>query len=223
MSPMMATRNPSSEGRRSRIVSASSSACVGCSCVPSPAFTIGICRCRARKCGAPDAAWRITIAWGRMAASVLSVSTSDSPFETARALRGDRNRVGSQTFRGDLEADPRARGSFEEEIHDHSAAQRIEPPVAFVLNRLKIAGARENGFDLSAIQTLDIEQSGGFSQAASRSTRRTFSMSSISWNFTSMISSSLVCTVRPTYFASMGSSRWPRSMRTSSCTRAGRP
>ena len=58
---------------------------MGCSCVPSPALTIGICRCRARKCGAPDAAWRITIAFGRIATSVFSVSTSDSPFDTLDA------------------------------------------------------------------------------------------------------------------------------------------
>ena len=43
---------------------------------------IGVGRCRARKCGAPEAAWRITMASGRMAASVFSVSTSDSPFDT---------------------------------------------------------------------------------------------------------------------------------------------
>ena len=39
----------------------------------------------ARKCGAPDAAWRITMASGRIAASVFSVSTSDSPFDTLDA------------------------------------------------------------------------------------------------------------------------------------------
>src|SRR4029450_5679183 len=50
--------------------------------VPSPALMIGIGRWRARKCGAPEAAWRITIAFGRIAASVFSVSTSDSPLET---------------------------------------------------------------------------------------------------------------------------------------------
>jgi len=33
-------------------------------------------------CSAPDAAWRIMIASGRMAASVFNVSTSDSPLET---------------------------------------------------------------------------------------------------------------------------------------------
>src|SRR6202142_492056 len=39
-------------------------------------------RYRARKCGAPEAAWRITIASGRIATSVFRVSTSDSPFDT---------------------------------------------------------------------------------------------------------------------------------------------
>ena len=43
---------------------------------------IGVGRWRARKCGAPLAEWRITMASGRMAASVFSVSTRDSPFET---------------------------------------------------------------------------------------------------------------------------------------------
>src|SRR5438874_8833710 len=37
---------------------------------------------RDRKCGAPAAEWRIMIASGRIAPRVLSVSTSDSPFET---------------------------------------------------------------------------------------------------------------------------------------------
>ncbi len=50
--------------------------------MPSPALMIGVGRCRARKCGAPEAECRITMASGRMAASVFSVSTSDSPFVT---------------------------------------------------------------------------------------------------------------------------------------------
>src|ERR1039458_5260054 len=54
------------------------------------------------------------------------------------------------------------------------------------------------------------------------STNRTFSIPSISCNFTSMISRSVVCTLRPTNLASIGNSRWPRSISTSSCTRAGR-
>jgi hypothetical protein len=43
---------------------------------------IGMARCRASRFGAPEAEWRITIALGRIAARVLSVSTSDSPLDT---------------------------------------------------------------------------------------------------------------------------------------------
>ena len=60
------------------------------------------------------------------------------------------------------------------------------------------------------------------SQSAS-STRSTCSSLSISLSFTSMISRREVGTVRPMKRASMGSSRWPRSMRTRSWTLLGRP
>src|SRR5262249_39827503 len=40
---------------------------------------------RARKCGAPEAACRMMIASGRIAASVFKVSTSDSPLDTLEA------------------------------------------------------------------------------------------------------------------------------------------
>src|ERR1039458_4766754 len=64
------------------MVRASSSAWVGCSWVPSPALMMGVGRWRARKCGAPLAEWRITMASGRIAPRVFSVSTSDSPLLT---------------------------------------------------------------------------------------------------------------------------------------------
>ena len=44
-------------------------------------MTIGVCRKRDKKCGAPEAECRITITSGRIADSVFSVSTSDSPLE----------------------------------------------------------------------------------------------------------------------------------------------
>jgi hypothetical protein len=60
-------------------------------------------------------------------------------------------------------------------------------------------------------------------QSAHLSMRRTFSVPSISFSFTSITSFIVVCTVRPTNAASIGNSRWPRSIRTQSCTRRGRP
>src|SRR5882762_4507858 len=58
---------------------------------------------------------------------------------------------------------------------------------------------------------------------STRSTRTTRSSLSISRRRTSMISVSLVCTPRPIYCASIGISRWPRSMSTQRETRFGRP
>ena len=57
----------------------SSSACVGCSCVPSPALTTAASTCLAMKCGAPDEAWRRTITSGAIACRFLAVSSSVSP------------------------------------------------------------------------------------------------------------------------------------------------
>ena len=80
MSPRIVTFQPSSLPLRSRIVSASSSACVGCSCIPSPALITGMSSRSATNSGAPDELCRITIPSGRMASSVRTVSISDSPF-----------------------------------------------------------------------------------------------------------------------------------------------
>src|ERR1700735_4398654 len=80
MSPRMVTRKPSNFPLRSRMVSASSKAWVGCSCVPSPAFTTGTPRRWATNSGAPEELCRITIPSGRMASRVHTVSSSDSPF-----------------------------------------------------------------------------------------------------------------------------------------------
>ena len=79
---MIATLSPASRPLCSRIVNASSSACVGCSCMPSPALMIAEWHVRASRCGAPDEAWRITIMSGDIASRLRTVSSSDSPLVT---------------------------------------------------------------------------------------------------------------------------------------------
>ena len=82
MSPTRQTLVPSMRPSLSRIVSRSSRACVGCSCLPSPALiTFEAMRCP-RNCAAPDAPWRITTMSMRIASRFLAVSTSVSPFDT---------------------------------------------------------------------------------------------------------------------------------------------
>lgn len=57
---------------------------MGCSCVPSPAFTTPASTqpLSASTRGAPEAGWRITMPSAPMAARVCAVSFRDSPFET---------------------------------------------------------------------------------------------------------------------------------------------
>ena len=86
ISPIMATFLPPTSPKRSRIEKASSRACVGCSWVPSPAFTIFALMCLARKCGAPALAWRITSISTFIARILLTVSSRVSPFFTELPL-----------------------------------------------------------------------------------------------------------------------------------------
>src|SRR5262245_52694831 len=79
MSPQMAITSPSTPPLLRRIVRASSSAWVGCSCAPSPALTTEQSTFCASSSTAPDAWWRTTMMSGRMALSVTAVSISVSP------------------------------------------------------------------------------------------------------------------------------------------------
>ncbi len=81
-SPQITTRWPAIAPRRRRIVSASSSAWVGCSWRPSPALSTGQSTLPAMSCTAPELWWRMTIASARIAFSVIAVSISVSPFFT---------------------------------------------------------------------------------------------------------------------------------------------
>ena len=82
MSPQIATSSPCSLPLRRRMVSASSSAWVGCSWLPSPALMTEQLTFSASSLAAPDSAWRTTRTSGRMAFSVIAVSSSVSPFFT---------------------------------------------------------------------------------------------------------------------------------------------
>src|SRR5713101_4587332 len=80
MSPTRVTLSPSRWPFFSRIVRRSSSAWVGCSCAPSPAFTTEHLRCLARSAGPPAALWRTTTTSGLMASMFFAVSRKLSPF-----------------------------------------------------------------------------------------------------------------------------------------------
>src|SRR5665213_1996022 len=80
MSPRIVTFSPAIFSLCSRIVNASSNACVGCSCAPSPALMMLALTTRDRKCGAPDALWRMTMKSAFSASRFFAVSFKVSPF-----------------------------------------------------------------------------------------------------------------------------------------------
>ena len=82
MSPHMATVRRCRRPLARRMVSASSSACVGCSCRPSPAFSTAQSTFWASRSTAPEWGWRTTRMSGRIAFSVVAVSISVSPLAT---------------------------------------------------------------------------------------------------------------------------------------------
>ena len=82
MSPQIATFSPDSRPFRRRIVSASSSACVGCSWLPSPALITAQFTFSESSLTAPDSGWRTTSTSGCMAFSVIAVSMTVSPLRT---------------------------------------------------------------------------------------------------------------------------------------------
>ena len=67
-------------------MNASSSAWVGCSCVPSPALTTRPLTQSVRRRGAPEAWCLITTASAPIASRVSAVSLSDSPLATLDPL-----------------------------------------------------------------------------------------------------------------------------------------
>src|SRR5690349_9410935 len=85
-SPTRQTFMPSTLPCLSRIVSRSSSPCVGCSCLPSPALMTLERMRRARNSAAPDEGCRITTMSMRIASRFRAVSTSVSPFCTELPL-----------------------------------------------------------------------------------------------------------------------------------------
>ena len=85
-SPTIQMLRPSRPPRRVRSVWTSSSACVGCSCLPSPALTIAAGVQPATSEAAPAHGARMTMQSGLWAPSVRIVSFSDSPFSTLEPL-----------------------------------------------------------------------------------------------------------------------------------------
>src|SRR3981081_3586378 len=138
MSPQMQIRRPFRSPNRSRRVSMSSSPCVGCSCVPSPALMTLDSMRSARNCAAPEAPCRMTTMSMRMASRFRAVSTSVSPLLTLDPDDATFTVSAERRFSANSE-EMRVRGCPEDKIDDRRAAERghlLDRPLADLLEGL---------------------------------------------------------------------------------------
>ena len=150
MSPQIATVSPAMRPLARRMVSASSSAWVGCSCAPSPALITEQSTFCASSSTAPAAWWRTTRMSGRMALSVIAVSISVSPFCTEEVDDVHVHDVGAQPLAGELEGALRAGRGLEEQVDQRAPAQDVALLVDLAVVLGGLVGEVEQGIDLAA-------------------------------------------------------------------------
>src|SRR5215472_3133587 len=160
----------------------------------------------------------------------------------ARSFGLQIHRVRAQAGRRRSKADARTRGILEKRERHGLAAQRCQLFQGMLLDFLERFALVEKKSEFVRRERFESEQiAEAVSQCphsnhksvrilkrkplnySTRSTSTTRSSLSISRRRTSIISVSLVWTLRPIYCASMGISRWPRSISTQRRTRFGRP
>ena len=134
-SPEIATLSPAISPRRRRIVSASSSAWVGCSWLPSPALMTAQLTFSDSSCTAPLSGARTTSTSGCMAFRVIAVSIRVSPFlidDQATSMLID---VRAQPLARQFERGAGARRGLEEQIDDRPAGQQVGGLVGRLIDR----------------------------------------------------------------------------------------
>src|SRR5688572_2406452 len=132
--------------------------------------------------------------------------------------------VRRESFLRELEGDPGSGGGLEEEVDDGLAAERGHLLDGALAHFLEWLGGIEDQLDLFGAERLEADEV--LAQARDHQPARTSSTASrpsTSETRTSTRSFGVVLTVVPTMSAWMGSSRPPRSMRTQSRIRRGRP
>src|ERR1019366_4516473 len=124
--------------------------------------------------------------------------------------RGHQRGRSAQGFGGKLERGAGAGGRFVEEQGHAFAAQQLRRAAG-----IHAPGQRQNRFNLRSSKLFDAQQRTQLRlhwPSPTRSINSTLSEPSVSCNFNSMNWLVAVWMVRPTKPASMGNSRWPRSI-----------
>ena len=136
----------------------SSSACVGCSCAPSPALMTGAPSSSAICFGTPATlvpdhhrVWIHRVERLRGVEDALLLGE-------ARRRGAEVHDVGGEALARDLEAGARARRRLEEQVDDGAAAQRRDLLDLAPADLLHVEGRLEDQLDVLALEVLDREQ-----------------------------------------------------------------
>ena len=141
-----------------------------------------------------------------------------------RPARGDVRHVGGERFRGELERDARARRRLGEEEDDRTTPQRRRAADRTLKDLDHGPRLIENRLDLIPGPVIGVEHVTPVPlHAGTLVTTSTSSRPSTSKRCTRTSSPGAVGTFLPTKSARMGSSRWPRSIKTARRIARGRP
>ena len=160
MSPQMATRRPSSRPRRRRMVSASSSAWVGCSWLPSPALMTAPLTFSDSSLTAPESG--MAHDQHVRVHGVQGHGGVEQGFALLDRGPGDRHvdHVGPQALGRQLERRAGAGRALEEQVDDRQAGQNVAPAAGPAVELHVTVGQVQQISDLGSRQPLDAEEGG---------------------------------------------------------------
>ncbi len=148
----------SSEPRRMRSVYTSSSAWLGCSCLPSPALITEASVHRVTRSAAPACGERITIASGCVRAQRRDGVLQRLALVDRGARGPDRDYVGGQALRGELERGAGPGAGLEEEVDDRAPPQGRHLLDVAPAHLGEALGALHDPLDVGSLQVLDRQQ-----------------------------------------------------------------
>ena len=164
MSPQIATVRPSKRPKWRRMVRASSSACVGCSCWPSPALITAQDTFCDSNSTAPDDWCRTTRKSGCMALMVIAVSSSVSPLDTDDVAIAMFITSAPRRLPAISKLRLGSRGVLEEQVHLCSAPARAPPLPSSLATFGIVLGEVEHGGDVDGGKVCDGQQMLGLEQ-----------------------------------------------------------
>ena len=148
MSPTMPTVSPSSRPTSWRMVKRSSSACVGCWCIPSPPLITCASMDSASTCGAPGVLVTHHDQVTRHRRECLGRIAQRLALHGGRGGPAHVDGISRETLGRDLEGCARPRARLQEQVDDGATAQRRQLLDATLVDLLERLGGVEDQIDV---------------------------------------------------------------------------